>query len=226
VIDATDGDALARAAALAYAAETKSVVTFVAVTQFDVRSGPFHMHAFSETAYEEDDGAPVRRRILRAIDNGKVATPGDLVQRSAAPEEPTSRFGMRLPIYASAVGDYTYAKPRVDGDTVSVDFTAVVRDGAHGDGTLTLYRNEGRIATLVIRPCILPAHATSLTTTLEFGRVSEDRWDVVKITHAFTGKEGLLSGGGASVTTYERYRAFPSESAAEAALDAMEPASG
>jgi hypothetical protein len=226
VIDVPEGDALARAAALAYAAETKSIVTFVAVTQFDVHGGPFHMHSFSETAYEEDAGAPVRRRILRAVDNGKVAATDELTKRSAAAEAPTSRFGMHLPIYAASVGDYVFGKPRDDGDTVSVDFSAVVRDEAHGDGTLTVYRSEGRIATLVIRPCVLPPHATSLSTTLEFGRVSDDRWDVVKITHTFSGKEGLLSGGGTSVTTYERYRAFTSESAAGAALDAMVPSSG
>jgi hypothetical protein len=133
---------------------------------------------------------------------------------------------MHLPVEPAYVDDYTYGKPRVDGDVVSVDFTANVRDSAHGDGSLTYLRDENRIASIVIRLAVLPEHATSMTTTLDFGRVSDDRWDVVKVTHVFTGREGFISGSGTSVTTYERYRPFVSASAADAAFDTLEPSSG
>jgi hypothetical protein len=221
-----DGDSFAREVAAAYAASTKSVVTFVAITQLDAHGGPLQMHSFSETAYEEADGAPVRKRVLRAVDDGKTADPPELAKRSVAPDSPSSRFGMRLPIYQASVGEYTYSKPREDGDTIVVDFVATIRDEAHGDGTLTYFEAENRIEKLVIRPCVLPAHANSMTTTMDFGRVSDDRWDVVRITHTFTGHMGPISGGGASITTYERYHPFPTETAAEAALSTMEASSG
>jgi hypothetical protein len=226
VIVTTDGDTFARQVAAAYAAETKSIVTFVGVTLLDAHGGPFHKHAFSETAYEETDGTPVRKRVLRSVDDGRTADPGDLVKQSQIPDAPSSRFGMKLPVLPSAVDDYTFDRPRDDGTTISVAFTAKIRDAAHGDGSLTFLRNENRLATIVIRPAVLPEHATSMTTTLEFGKVSDDRWDVVKVTHAFTGREGIISGGGVSVTTYERYRPYTSAPAADAALDAMQPESG
>ena len=225
-IVAVDGSAFARDVAAAYAAATKSIVTFVAVTAFDAHGGPFHLRSFSETGYEETAGAPVRKRVLRAVDNGKTAAPDELTKRSSEPDGASSRFGMRLPILPGSVDDYAYDKPRDDGDSVSVDFTAKVRDEAHGDGSLTFLRAENRIATIVVHPAALPPHATSMTTTLEFGKVSDERWDVVKITHAFTGRQGFLSGGGTLVTTYERYRPFATQSAADAALDAMQPDSG
>jgi hypothetical protein len=91
---------------------------------------------------------------------------------------------------------------------------------------LTYLRDENRIASIVIRLAVLPEHATTMTTTLEFGRVSDERWDIVKVTHVFTGRQGFISGSGTSVTTYERYRPFASASAADAAFDALQPSSG
>ncbi len=225
-IVALDGSAFARDVAAAYAAATKSIVTFVAVTAFDAHGGPFHIRSTSETGYEETAGAPVRKRVLRAVDNGKTVAPDELTKRSVDPEGPSGRFGMRLPMLSGCVDDYDYGKPHDDGEFVSVDFTAKVRDEAHGDGSLTFLRAENRIVTIVVRPAALPQHATSMTTTLEFAKVSDERWDVVKITRAFTGREGFISGGGTSVTTYERYRPFATQSAADAALDAMQPDSG
>lgn len=221
-----DGEAFARAVAAAYAADTKSIVTFVATSNLDAHGGPIHMRSFSETAYEEADGTPLRKRVLRAVDDGRTAGPDELAKRSATADVPSSRFGMHLPVVGAYVAEYTYSKPRVDGDTVAVDFTTTIRDGAHGDGTLTYLRDENRIDSIVIRPAVLPTHATSMTTTLEFGRVDENRWDVVKVTHAFTGREAFITGGGTSVTIYERYRSFATASAADAALDEMQPASG
>ncbi len=226
MIAADDGATFARAVAAAYAAETKSVVTFVAISTLDAHGGPFHMRTFSETVYEEAGGAPVRKRVLRFVDGGRTAAPDELAKRSAAADVPSSRFGMRLPVCLGSVDDYVFGKPSVDGDLISVDFTSKVRDGAHGDGSLSFLRDENRIATIVIRPAALPEHATSMTTTLDFGLVTSDRWDVVKVTHQFTGREGFISGAGVSITTYERYRPFASEAAADAVLDTMEPASG
>jgi hypothetical protein len=226
VIVSADGEAFAHTVAQAYAAATRGILTFVAVSVLDAHGGPFHRHGFSETAYEEADGQPIRKRVLRAVDDGRTAGPDALVARSTTPDAPSSRFGMRLPVLPAAVDDYAFAKPTTSGDIETVDFTATVRDEAHGDGTITYLHGENRIATIVLRPAVLPAHATSMTTTLEFGRVSDDRWDVVKITHAFTGREGFISGSGTSVTTYERYRPFTLQKAADDALDAMQPASG
>jgi hypothetical protein len=222
----SDGEAFARAVAAAYAAETKSFVTLVAVSTLDAHGGPFHVRSFSETAYEEADGAVVRKRVLRFIDGDRTATAGELAKRSTAVDDPSSRFGMRLPVEPQSVDDYAFGKPSGDGDAVSVDFVSKVRDAAHGDGSITYLRGEDRIATLVIRPAVLPEHATSMTTTIEYGEVTAGRWDVVRVTHAFTGREGFISGGGTSVTTYERYRPFATQTAADAELDAMQSTSG
>lgn len=222
----TDGEAFARAVAAAYAAETKSVVTFVAVTSLEARGGPFHMRTFSETAYEEADGFPVRKRVLRYIDGDRTCDAAELARKSAAADLPSSRFGIHLPVQPAYVEEYAFGKPTGAGDEITVAFTSKRRDAAHGDGSITYLRDEDRIETIVMRPAVLPEHATSMTTTLDFGRVSEDRWDVVRVTHVFTGREGFISGGGQSVTTYERYRPFPTETDADVVLDAMQPASG
>jgi hypothetical protein len=226
VIVTSDGTAFARAVAAAYAAETKSVVTFVAISTLDARGGPFHIHSFGETAYEEADGAPLRKRVLRFVDNGRTVDAGELARRSAAADVPSSRFGLHLPVEPASVGDYTFGKTSVVGDAISVDFVSNVRDAAHGDGSITYLRDEDRIATIVIRPAVLPEHATSMTATIEFGKVTDDRWDIVRITDTFTGREGFISGGGTSVTTYERYRPFATATAADAELDAMQSTSG
>jgi hypothetical protein len=222
----SDGAAFARAVAAAYAAETKSIVTFVAISTLDAHGGPFHVRSFSETAYEEVDGSTVRKRVLRFIDDGRTADPGELAKRSIAADPPSSRFGMHLPVQPQSVDDYTFGKPYGEGNAVSVDFVSKVRDAAHGDGSITYLRDEDRLATVVIRPAVLPVHATSMTTTIDYGMVTDGRWDVVRVTHAFTGREGFISGGGTSVKKYERCRPFATQNAADAALDAMQSTSG
>ncbi len=219
----TDGETLARAAAAIYAAQTPSIVTVVATSQLDAHGGPIHLHSFAETAYEEAAGVVVRKRVLRAIDDGRTAAADELARRSASADPPSSRFGMHLPVQPAYVGEYRYGTPRVEGDQVAVDFTATVRDAAHGDGSLAFARDDGRIARIVYTPCVLPEHATSMSTTLAYGRVGADRWDVISVTSSFTGREAFITGGGSSVTTFAHYHPAATAAEADAALDALGP---
>ncbi len=224
MIVADDGDAFARAVAAAYAADTKGIVTFVAVTSFDVRgSMMYHQHKDDQTAYAEEDGARLAMRVISEVDDGVAQGPAALSALSAEAEVPTGRFGMRLPIMPAALADYRFGKPRQEATTVTVDFTADVRDAAHGDGTLTYDVAGNRIVQIVYRPATLPPHATAIVTTITFADVGAGRWDMVKLSRTFAGRIGPLHGGGSSTTTFANYRSAPSEAAAIAALGDMRP---
>ena len=220
-LDVTDGAAFARDVAAAYALQAKGVESFLVTTTFDARGGPIHKSGYSQAAYVVVNGVPARHRVLKNVEDNRASDGAHLAAMATEPEGPLSHFGLRLPYLAGAVADYRYAPPRETATTIDLDFTTIVKDEAHGNGTLSYDRTENRIARVVFVPAALPAHATAMTVTVDFGRTHEERWDVVKISRAFSGREGIISGKGTSISVYERYRGYPSESVALAALDAL-----
>jgi len=223
-VPSLDGASLAHRVAENYTAQVRGAATFVVQTRTTVRSGPFTHTEFSETAYVEVDGLVAGKVVLRSLVNGSSANAGQLAKLSAEPDGPLSRFGLRLPVFEAAAGDYQYGDPLEPGERTSVAFGTTVKDEAHGDGTLNVDINQKRVVQVVIRPAVLPAHATRMNITIDFGRVYEGRWDIVKITRTFAGRQGLMSGTGTSASVYERYQSYASSAEAFKALAAIAPA--
>ena len=210
--------------AQSYAAQVRGAATFVVQTHTTVRAGPMAHTEFSETAYAVADGAPSGKIVLRSLVNNAAANADQLAKLSAEPDRPLSRFGLRLPLLESAAGDYHYGELRESGGRTDVDFTAKVKDQAHGDGTASFDVAQKHVTQLVIRPAVLPPHATRMTITVEFGSVYEGRWDVVKITRTFSGREGFMTGSGSTTSVYDRYQIHASPADALKALNAIVPA--
>lgn len=221
-----EGASLTHRMAQAYTAQARGAVTFVVQTRTAVRAGPFTHTESSETAYVEVDGSVAGKVVLRSMVNGTAANAAQLAKFSAEPDGPLSRFGLRLPVLDAAAGDYQYGEPREPAERMGVDFVTKVKDEAHGDGTLNFDTNQKRIMQVVIRPAVLPPHATSMNITIDYGSVCEGRWDIVKITRTFAGRRGLLSGSGTTTSVYERYQPYASPADAFKALASIAPAAG
>lgn len=213
---ADDGPALAHAAAAAYAASVRGTATFEVDSRTIIRGGPIHREDVETTRYVERDGHAVRKVVTQLVESGKTSDAEDLARRSAEPDGPLSRFGLRLPYTVPA--DYTYEAPRPAESHLALAFHATVRDEAHGDGTMVLDPAARRIVSVTFVPAKLPAHATSAQITVDFAAVAADRWDVVRITRAFAGRSGIFRGTATAVSTYVHYRLFATTEGAEAAL--------
>ena len=223
-VQSVEGESLARRMAQGYSTQVHGAATFVVQTRTTVRAGPMTHTEFNEVAYAEVDGTPAGKIVLRSLVNGAAANAVQLAKLSADPDGPLSRFGLRLPLMEPAAGDYQYSDPRETSSGANVDFATKVKDEAHGDGTLSADLAQKRITQVVIRPAVLPPHATRMTITIDFGSVVEGRWDIVKITRTFAGREGMMTGSGTTTSVYERYQTHASTADALKALSAIVPA--
>lgn len=223
---APEGLALARSVAAAYASEIHGVRTFAVTTRTEISGGFVHRTDFSETAYVDQDGVAVRKRVLRSVENGKVADAAALAKLSATVDGPLSRYGLHSPGDPRMLTEYRYAAPRETPAGVELAFESDAHDQAHGSGTMLLDPARTRILQITFKPNVLPEHATSATLTIDFGTVMEGRWDVVKITRSFAGRYGIFTGRATATSLYELYRPYGTANAAEEALDAMKPRSG
>jgi hypothetical protein len=222
-IDLADGAAAARAVAEEYAAVTRGLATFLVTTLADVRGGPMHSVENSFTVYLSEDGATRQKRVVRDVKNGKPLAQRDLDLLSAATDGPLSRFGMRAPWNPAAIGEYRFATPQVAGDLIRIDFTSLVRDPAHGDGTIYYARDASRIDHVTYTPAALPKEPgavvlLSAALDIAFGPVAQGRWDIVKIVRTFTGRDGPMRGRGVVTSVYDRYHSHANLSDAVAEL--------
>lgn len=222
--DLGDGSSVARQIAAEYAAQAHGIATFRVTTQMDARGGPIHQTENSETVYVDENGAPVRKRVLKDVRNGKPVGADELARLSRQEEGPLSRFGMKSPYWPATLGEYAFGAPRENADLVSIDFTTNVKDESHGNGTIVYGRSTGRIEKVTYTPAVFPKEPggvvlTSMTLEITFGPVTPDRWDVVKIVRSFTGREGFISGRGSMTSIYDHYRYHANEAAAIASLE-------
>lgn len=216
-----DGSALAKQYAAVYAEQTHGVIAFFSDSRLEAHGGPIHVSESNETAYVEVDGRPALKRVLRHVKDGKSDDAAGLKKLSADVDGPLSRFGLKPPYNLGALGDYTFARPREDGDHILIDFATAVKDQAHGDGTIVISKSAGRIDSVTLRPAALPPNADAMTIQVEFGAAPPDRWDIVKITRTFRGHQGPFGGGGSQTVLYERYASYPSEAAADEAVNGL-----
>jgi len=213
-----EGLAAVRAAAAQIERGEAGIVGFRVVSVTQIRGGPVHRVIRETDRYLLSGGAPLAKRVLAYDRDGKAATSAELARMSAAADGPLSRIGLRLPYRASAVDRYAYGSPvrTAVGETIS--FTALDRDAAHGDGTLTLNRT-GAAERVAFVPAALPDRsATGAQITVEFGPVGGDRRDVTAIVRHFTGRRLLVRGTVDETGVYDDYRVFPAGTAA--AIDA------
>lgn len=214
---AADGAALARDAAAAYADDTRGVHVFEVATSIEIRGPLYRRNDDARVLYVERDGRFAQKRVLVHREGGKTSAPADLERLSSAADGPLARFGVRLPYNAPA--EYAYDAPRIDGSHATVPFRALVRDGSHGDGTMTVDLAAHRIVSLTLAPAQLPPHAATARVDLVFGPTGDGRWDITRAVHAFTGSYGILRGGAVATSTYGGYRTFATVAAAVAALN-------
>jgi hypothetical protein len=213
-----EGIATARKAAELYAAATRGVVAFDVTTRTQIRGGPYRRDDVESVAYVVVDGKVSRKRVLRLVQGSHTANADELRRESAKPDGPLSRFGMRLPYLAEAVDAYAFDAPREESGTTTLGFRTTVRDESHGDGTMSLDAQH-RPVRVVFHPAKLPAHASEAIVTVEFGTVATGRWDVTRISRAFSGRLGIVAGHVDSASAYDAYRTFPNAESANAAIE-------
>ncbi|MFN3431939.1 MAG: hypothetical protein ACK46X_18565, partial [Candidatus Sericytochromatia bacterium] len=117
------------------------------------------------------------------------------------------------------LADYALAwapkEPHAAGE-VAIAFTSLKKTEKHGSGVLVVTA-EGRVKRVRYTPSVLPARVSEGDITVERGEVAPGQWGPLRMTLAFKGGLGPLSGSFTMAQRYEKFRRFPSIEAALAA---------
>lgn len=171
------------------------------------------------------DGRLIAVRLYSQVSNGKTASASDLANAQAALDKQLPPDDYKLPLDEATLADYQFATSAAacdrcnDGD-VRVEFTSIVRDGDHADGSAIVDARRNRIVRLDFHPAVLPPHTDSGTVAMTFGPVLPDLWDLQEITARYDGHMLFLHGYANVVQTPSAYRRFATMDEATRALAA------
>ena len=189
-----------------------------------VSAGPIRYSEQNDAVLLMANGLYQRLRYIRVIENGKSLDADAIAQRDAKTNRELDRGdgAFKQPFDQRFLQDYAYrtdASCACNADTVAVRFRSLVRDDTHGDGVMQIDRTTGRVLDVSYTPDVLPAHASSCTTTESFAQVLPDVWTIVRIERSYHGHVAFFRGGGDVIETLDHFKAVPS---AQAGLSYLE----
>ncbi len=207
-----------------FAKETRGVIGFERHFETRIHAGPVIHTELSDGAFIMSDGAYMKLKYERIVQDGNFWSRAKLDERTAQTNAKwgDSQIQFKEPYDHRYLGDYKFVQSATCGGcpagAVSVDFTSEVRDAQHGDGTMLIDRLSGHVLKLSYTPNKMPHYATSGTVTETGGVALPDLWYPIRIEEGFRGHAFLLSGKATFGGTFDHFRRFDS---AQAALDAL-----
>ncbi len=212
-------------AVAALAAQRHGTIAFDLQTSY-VERGPGHdVTRETEQRRLTQDGRLVAIRLVRAVENGRVASAADLAKRQADLDQHLPAADYRLPVDAGELSEYRFADAACDGcaaGQTAVAFTSLQRDDEHGDGTM-VFDARGRIVRLAFAPSAMPSHVDRASIVADFGPVLPDLWDETAERQRYDGHVFVFHGYGEVKYAYTRYRRYASLDEGRAALAALAP---
>jgi hypothetical protein len=150
-------------------------------------------------------------RVVRMTKNGKDASAAD---RTSAETDFLKSRHFANPYDERYARDYA---DTVEGD--SMHFQAKVRDARHGDGVIFLDA-AGHVTRMTYTPCVLPDMANRGSVEIRRAQTLPGVWQTVEYHGTYSGRRLLVSGSLHVDATVSDVRAYPSGSAAQAAVQA------
>ena len=180
---------------------------------FDVAAGPKHRHEDLELAVVSRDTLTVKIRVLHSTVDGNPSDSAALQKIEDQYEHPKAADVFHRPFDPQYLPEYTYQAL----NATTYQFTGVVRDSAHGDGTFTV-DSDGNVVSYQYVPCALPQYSKSATIAYERSQVLPGTWEVTSERRHYTGRFAFVNGSATATMTYDSYARYPDVSSAEAAL--------
>ena len=146
-----------------------------------------------------------------------------------APGKPTFvEDDYKLPIEAATIAQYRFAAgtracTSCGGAAIAIDFTSLVRDDEHGDGTMWIDAASHRVLAMQFHPSVLPPRADSGQIDVTFAQVLPDLWDVSSVTQHYAGHLMMFHGWGHVEQRQTDYRRFASLADGLNAANAIAP---
>lgn len=196
-----------------------------------VAAGPMHYSEQNDARLLMADGLYEQLRYTHVVENGKTLGPAAIEKRDEQINSELARGSgnFKQPFDTRFLQDYSYqtdAKCVCLPNAVAVRFHSLVRDDAHGDGTMQIDRASGRVLGVTYTPDVLPAHASSCTTTEAFAEVLPGVWTIVRIERSYHGHVAFFGGGGDVVETLDHFKAVRSARAGLTYLNDIAQSSG
>lgn len=202
---------IVRNAAQQLETERHGVIVFHHLYSYE-EHGPGHNKTIvTESLRLWNDGRLTAVKILSQVTNGKSASAQDLAKLQADTDKSPPSDEYRLPLDAGALQEYRFdvaSTPCTDcpANTTAIQFTSLVRDANHADGTIFIDASSHQIVRLDFHPSALPPHADSGTISIRFGRVLPDLWDVEDTREHYTGHMLFIHGWADIAETDSDYR--------------------
>jgi hypothetical protein len=192
---------------------TRGVVAFKLHRVFDVHAGPSSRHDDLVLEGVYDDGTLVSVRILSDTIGGTPQTPDQIAIAQRQWTHPKRGDVFAAPFDPRYFGEYRYGP--IVGSNVS--FTSLVKDAAHGTGTLTVDQ-RANVTAFSYAPSVMPQYATSGTVVDTRRQVLPGYWAVTQETQTYAGRYALWKGGATALYSMSEFRRYPSISAAVSAI--------
>lgn len=209
---ATDAGALAGDAARTLAQGRHGVTAFSLAYRY-TEHGPAHNVEWSARAMVlREDGSIVKVRAFADGSNKPTYVEDDY----------------HLPVEMKYLDEYRFsagssACDRCAPGAIAIDFTSVIRDDDHADGTMWIDPATHRALALHFHPSVLPAHTDSADVTVSFGQVLPDLWDVTLAEQQYNGHTFVFHGWGHVEQHQTGYRRYASIAEGLTALSAAAP---
>ena len=196
-----------------------------------VSAGPMHYSEQNDARLLMANGLYEQLRYTRVVENGKTLGPAAIEKRDEQINSELARGSgnFKQPFDARFLQDYSYqtgAKCVCLPNAVAVRFHSLVRDDSHGDGVMQIDRTSGRVLDVTYTPDVLPAHASSCTTTEAFAEVLPGVWTIVRIERSYQGHVAFFGGGGDVVETLDHFQSVRSARAGLTYLNDIAQTSG
>jgi hypothetical protein len=190
-----------------------------------IKAGPIRHTETSESGVLFNNGAFVKIKYYRVVEDGKTFSAKQLADREAQTNRDwaAGKIFFKEPYDQRYLGDYAFAQPQVCAGCpkylMAVTFTSSLQDAQHGNGTMWVDTRTNRVTELIYTPNVLPSHATSGSVTEISSNPAPGIWYVTRIDEAYRGHELIVSGTGTFTGTFDRLRRFASLAQGQAALE-------
>jgi len=215
--------AIVQRAADTYAANVRGIIGMQRHFTTSLRGGPIRHTEESDSGFLMDDGAFVKIKYYRIVQDGRTFAAGQIARRDAQTNRDWSdgKIFFKEPYDPRFMRDYGFqlqACSDCPAGVVAVAFTSAVRDAQHGSGTMWIESDSALVDRLTYVPYVFPPHATSGTVTEFGGRALPDLWYVTRIDSAYRGRVFVLTGSGTFAGAFDHFRRFATLIEAQAAL--------
>src|ERR1700686_42794 len=216
---------LVQRASAAYSVDLRGTLGMQRHFSTTIKAGPVRHTETSESGVLFSNGAFVKIKYYRVVEDGKTFSAKQLQDREAQTNRDwvAGKIFFKEPYDQRFLGDYSFSQPQVctgcPSTLLVVRFTSTVQDAQHGNGMMWLDSTTAPAKELIYTPYVLPSHATSGSVTEISSNPAPGIWYVTRIDEAYRGHELIVSGTGTFTGTFDRLRRFSSLAQGQAALN-------